>query len=326
MSSKIFSASKIGGFDVIGDVHGCYSALVRLLEKLGYEPSGEGYVYPDNKRKLIFVGDLIDRGAEIKKTLALVKSCCDFHGAQVVIGNHEFNAIAYFKTTQKGYLREHTERNASQLAATLEQFSGDIDLLNGYLGWFETLPLFLDLPAFRVVHACWDQANVDYYRQRFGSCSLVPALFDAFAAEDARVMACIRRLTRGINLPCPKEQQILGQDGLLRSTFRAKFWAQSIPEVYEDIVFQPDPLPSDFSKKPVSDADLKKLIYYSSHEKPLFVGHYWLKGKPKLVAKNIACLDYSAVSGGQLVAYRYHLGDNCLDESQFVAVGNSALL
>ena len=36
----------------------------------------------------------------------------------------------------------------------------------------------------------------------------------------------------------------------------------------------------------------------------LFVGHYWRQGLPSLIRPNLACLDYSAVNGGKLVAYR----------------------
>jgi hypothetical protein len=71
--------------------------------------------------------------------------------------------------------------------------------------------------------------------------------------------------------------------------------------------------------KAISPSDFQKLIYYSSKEKPLFVGHYWLQGELALVSKNIACLDYSAVNGGKLVAYRYHLGDQGLDTNRLVA-------
>ena len=30
------------------------------------------------------------------------------------------------------------------------------------------LPLFLEMPGFRVVHACWDQRLIDEYKVRFG--------------------------------------------------------------------------------------------------------------------------------------------------------------
>src|SRR5215831_3160248 len=48
-------------FDIIGDVHGCVDELRTLLGKLGYESAGLGYAHPLGRR-VVFVGDLIDRG------------------------------------------------------------------------------------------------------------------------------------------------------------------------------------------------------------------------------------------------------------------------
>ena len=38
--------------------------------------------------------------------------------------------------------------------------------------------------------------------------------------------------------------------------------------------------------------------------KPVFFGHYWLKGKPTIENKQAICLDYSVAKNGQLVACR----------------------
>ena len=51
----------------------------------------------------------------------------------------------------------------------------------------------------------------------------------------------------------------------------------------------------------------------------LFVGHYWRQGQPNLIRPHLACLDYSAVSGGKLVAYRLGQEDRLLP-SNFVWV------
>lgn len=61
-----------GPFDIIGDVHGCYDELVTLLTTLGYsEQPGGAWSHPEN-RKLIFVGDLVDRGSKIPEVVRLV--------------------------------------------------------------------------------------------------------------------------------------------------------------------------------------------------------------------------------------------------------------
>jgi protein phosphatase len=76
-------------YDIIGDVHGCYDELIRLVEKLGYVKVGSGprYKHPE-KRKLVFVGDLADRGPENFKCLWFAYINTD-HGARWARGNHD---------------------------------------------------------------------------------------------------------------------------------------------------------------------------------------------------------------------------------------------
>ena len=80
-------------FDVIGDVHGEFDKLVELLAHLGYSESDGVWAHPS--RTAIFVGDLIDRGPKQLETVHLVRAMVESGGAQCILGNHEFNAIAW---------------------------------------------------------------------------------------------------------------------------------------------------------------------------------------------------------------------------------------
>ena len=102
----------------------------------------------------------------------------------------------------------------------------------------------------------------------------------------------------------------------MRSTFRTKFWAHKA-QTYGDLLFQPDPIPAEISALPISQDHRAKMVLYGEDEPPLFVGHYWLKGNPKPITNNIACLDYSAVKYGRLVAYRMG-GEQELKTENFV--------
>lgn len=64
-----------GGLDVVGDVHGEYDALVRLLTKMGYARRDGAWRHPE--RQAVFVGDLIDRGDEQAKVVTLVREMHD---------------------------------------------------------------------------------------------------------------------------------------------------------------------------------------------------------------------------------------------------------
>lgn len=315
------SQSLFHGYDIIGDIHGCANALEQLLVNMGYVETACGYQYSDRKypRQVIFVGDLIDRGPQIRRTLAVVKKMYDSGTAQIVMGNHEFNAIAYHTPYQQDYLRPRTERSLRQISETLRQFEGYEAELAEYIEWFVTLPLFLEFEKFRVVHACWDAQLISAYLKAFNNNCLPTDWLKQLFSHDALSLRIIDRLTKGVSLPFPDGHFMQSRDGFQRRTFRVDFWTDNV-EVYEDIVFQPDPIPNHHCILPVSEIDRASLVYYSSNEKPLFIGHYWLSGEPTLVRSNIACLDYSAVNTGRLVAYRFNIDDNQLLDKNFCYV------
>lgn len=91
-----------GPFDIIGDIHGCCDELEALLQQLGYEItdqspsesfwSGSVYSHPQ-RRKVIFLGDLVDRGPRILDTLKLVRNMVEAGTALCVPGNHDIKLM-----------------------------------------------------------------------------------------------------------------------------------------------------------------------------------------------------------------------------------------
>ena len=91
-----------GPFDVIGDVHGCLDELTELLEELGYvrteaHPNehpldGRIYAHPEG-RKVVFLGDIVDRGPRILDCLKLVYSMVQSDNALCVPGNHDMKLM-----------------------------------------------------------------------------------------------------------------------------------------------------------------------------------------------------------------------------------------
>jgi len=78
-----------GPFDIIGDVHGCCDELEDLLRCLGYVRDGNGPWRHPQGRKVVFLGDLVDRGPRILDTLRLVMSMSASETALCVPGNHD---------------------------------------------------------------------------------------------------------------------------------------------------------------------------------------------------------------------------------------------
>jgi protein phosphatase len=97
--------TEVGPFDIIGDIHGCCDELEILLDKLGYQatPSTETgfwdfptYSHPQGRR-VLFVGDLVDRGIRNMDTVKLVRNMIEANSALCVCGNHEFKLMRYLR-------------------------------------------------------------------------------------------------------------------------------------------------------------------------------------------------------------------------------------
>jgi protein phosphatase len=84
--------AEAGPFDIIGDVHGCAGELEALLHRLGYVLSRKeaGFVLSSpHGRKLVFVGDLVDRGPRTPEVLRIAMAAAAAGHALVVLGNHD---------------------------------------------------------------------------------------------------------------------------------------------------------------------------------------------------------------------------------------------
>ncbi|MCV6614986.1 MAG: metallophosphoesterase, partial [Cellvibrionaceae bacterium] len=111
------NAATGGGYDIIGDIHGCAISLIRLLERLGYRQLHGVYQHPS--RQAVFLGDVIDRGPAIRNSLSIIRAMVERGSAQMIIGNHELHAIAYERL--KGNGATTSDRLIEQ---TLADFSG----------------------------------------------------------------------------------------------------------------------------------------------------------------------------------------------------------
>lgn len=77
--------------DVIGDVHGLYDLLLNLISKLGYTLENGVPVHPQGRR-LLFLGDWIDRGPNSVETMLFVKKAVEA-GHFAIAGNHELKLV-----------------------------------------------------------------------------------------------------------------------------------------------------------------------------------------------------------------------------------------
>ena len=151
--------NKMQAYDIIGDTHGYADELHALLDKLGYRGSSRLTAHPDG-RKVIFLGDYVDRGPKIREVLETVRTMVDGGTALAILGNHEINAMRFHTKGSDGeFLRPHTEKNVRQHRATLAQFP-NVAEWEGWLDWFAGLPLSLDFGNLSAVHASWDNEAI----------------------------------------------------------------------------------------------------------------------------------------------------------------------
>lgn len=115
-----------GPFDVIGDVHGCLDELLLLLERLGYrvarDEAGRAVdaEHPEGRR-VVFVGDLVDRGPSSVGVLRLAMGMTAAGHALAVPGNHEAKLIRALdgRNVQASH---GLERTLAELAGETDEF------------------------------------------------------------------------------------------------------------------------------------------------------------------------------------------------------------
>jgi len=297
-------------FDIIGDIHGHATELMVLLNKMGYELSNGYYQHPT--RKVLFVGDYIDRGPEIREVLGIVKGMTDNDQAIALMGNHEYNCLCFnTKGSDGDYLRKHTQKNIHQHKVTIDQFKNYQKDWKIYLDWMWNLPLWYDSTSFRAVHACWSESVIASLQSRLEGTKLSRELIEESCNEESDLFEWIETTLKGKELPLPEGITFPDKDGHPRSNVRIKWWMKPENTTYGELKVNPEYDVPDVLVDPNHPilADV-----YAEEAKPVFFGHYWLRGTPSIYRSNVCCLDYSVAKKGKLVAYRY-AGERILSNS-----------
>lgn len=305
------------GYDIIGDVHGQLGKLERLLAALGYRETQGAWRHPS--RQALFVGDLIDRGPHQVGTVHTVRKMVEAGAAQCILGNHEFNAIAWFTPDpdQPGeHLRSRSKPdNRRQHAAFLREVEHTPQHAE-IIDWFRTLPLWLDVGALRVVHACWHPPSLQWLQDQLPADRTLPhELVVQGSRRRHPAFRAIEAVCKGLEVALPDGVRFSDKDGRERHEARIRWW---LPELasYRQAAIGPPELTSRIPDLPFPDA-LRPSPYQGP---PVFFGHYWFTGTPQVLGDNLACLDYSAAKDGPLVAYRWD-GESKLSSAKLVAVG-----
>lgn len=311
-------------YDIIGDIHGYATPLRNLLTLMGYHNINGVWQHP--QRKAVFLGDFVDRGPEQVETVLLVRAMVENGHAYTIMGNHEFNAVAWATPHPQQphtYLRPHTPKNQRQHQSFLDQVVEGSELHEEIVKWFANLPLYLEFEGFRVIHACWHAPSLQTLAPYLNDQARIkPKAWEALTNKDTPAYQAAETILKGLEIALPSGHEFFDKDGNARQHIRTQWWkseyltyrdlAEVPPDVLEKIPH--DPIPTDLMPG-----------YYP--DKLLFVGHYWRTGTPAPLSDNIACLDYSIAaknqSGpqdkGKLCAYCWN-GEDVLTQDGFVWV------
>jgi len=307
-----------GMYDLIGDIHGHADELRQLLQLLGYRTRRQ--VYRQAARKVIFLGDFIDRGPQIRQVLEIVRPMVEEGEALAIMGNHELNALAFHTEYPKGserFLRKRDTKNIRQHGQTLLQLNDQE--LAAALEWFRTLPMWLDLKGLRAVHACWDENAIRQIQKsrKPGHGEIDDEFLQSACRKDQPLFGPVETVLKGKETRLPPGASFADKDGHERTEMRTRWYLPPLGQTYRTYAFQADTVPCD---QPLENEVMNKASPYLVTEKPVFFGHYWLSAKrPEILAKNVACLDYSVARRGFLCAYRWD-GEQELESKNFVWV------
>jgi Calcineurin-like phosphoesterase len=307
VSGQIESAS---GLDIFGDIHGHLAPLERALEHLGYIRLSDGWKPPDG-RLALFLGDLIDRGPDNRKVIDTVRTMTTRGDAICLMGNHELNAI-HFATEhpefQGRYLRPRSNKNLRQHFAFLSEYHRDRDgeaALAEDIGWFRTLPLWVETPHLRAIHACWSPDHISRLADGYDSHETVDDFLHALADPEDPLMNAMEVALKGAEYRLPDGLSFRDKEGTRRDAARLKWWSQA-----DDLADLAMSIPATMKAKLKGRPIPASLPRYNPDAPPVFFGHYWmnLKGKPPRVKgpPNACCLDFSvARDDGALGVYRW---------------------
>jgi hypothetical protein len=223
--------------------------------------------------------------------------------ALAVMGNHEYNAVCFHTPhteVGEGFFRKHSTKEIEQHLETLRQFKNYPNEWDQFVQWFRGLPLFLDLPECRVVHAYWNDEHINWLKKHYSGLS--SEFLTQCTKKSNNEYKIIEETLKGVEAPLPNGESFFDKDGNKREECRLRWWITK-RNVYGDVFIE---CPDDIAGKLLND-DLELTDYQG--DVPVFFGHYWLNGKPKKENPKCICLDYSVAKGGELVAARLN-GDS----------------
>lgn len=308
------------GLDIIGDIHGQADKLLGLLTKLGYSEVNGAWRHP--QRQAVFVGDLIDRGPGQLATIRTVQAMVATGAAHIVMGNHEFNAIAMAQAhpkrpgdTLRTRLHHKGADNLRQHDAFLRAVGDGSHLHAELVQWFMTLPLWLELDGVRFIHACWDVQSMAALAPHLGpNRTMTPDLMVTASEHGHAHFYALETLLKGPEVDLPSGRAYLDKENIQRDRARYAWWKPDADTYAAGAVIPPNTTGLDGQPyAPFGDEKIEARPSEPYRDPALlFFGHYWSTPDRLIHTHNALCVDLSAAKQGPLAAYRWD-GEAAID-------------
>lgn len=306
-------------YDIIGDVHGYASLLKKLLLQLGYEKTFDGYKHPE--RKAVFVGDFVNRGPEIRKTVRIIKKMVENGNALAILGNHEIYAITYSLKDKDGtFVVKSRSKNYLALHKTIREYVGFSEEWKEHIEWMLKLPLYLDLGDIRIVHACWSDPVIEWLKESETKGKNSRDIFKkVYKKPKSKTAKNINILTKGIDFKMPGNLKLINNKGVSPQSFRLRWWEDLTGKTFEEISFE-----SKFTLPgyEIPSHLIPNLPVYNENEPIVFFGHYCRHNGPYIIKPNICCVDSCVAGSKTLTAYCWN-GEKTLNAENLVHIRKS---
>ena len=206
---------------IFPDIHGQYEKLEGMLTKTGFQFKNGTWKNPN--ATALFLGDFIDRGTSNGKVLDTIRGMIENGQAQAVMGNHELNAINYHTNNLEGTdgLRTRNDKNTKQHKTFLDEFPLGAKHTQHQLAFMKTLPLAIDLPELRIIHAAWDEKTLSFIEKEMGGTLILSdKLTYQIGNYKSPLGKAIEYVTKGPEIILPNGYGFHDKEGTLRDYIR----------------------------------------------------------------------------------------------------------
>ncbi len=276
-------------------------------------------VYTHPERKALFIGDYINRGPANFEVVDIVRKMVEADKAYALMGNHEYNAVAYHKRhPETGEpLRPHNKKNIDRHKTFLDEMERGPQKAHDALNWFMTLPMALKIDHGHFVHACWEHDLITKTKELVGpEMKMTEEFLIESVVKQSTPWEIIETVLKGPEIELDHYGvNRYDEEGKLWNTVRIAWWPTK-SKALDKVILNARRLP-ECSHINLDDRDLVNSNVSPEHV--CFFGHYWMTGEPELMTSNIACVDYSIARGEKLVCYRWD-GETQLSNDKFVYV------